>query len=111
MLGGRAPTLADLKQLPYTEMVVKESMRLYPPAYSFGRMAIEDMTIRGYDMPANSDVNIFSYFTHRDPRWWDEPEQLHARSASARKTSRTSRTTPICPSAAVRASASATASP
>ncbi|MEO8397817.1 MAG: cytochrome P450, partial [Chloroflexota bacterium] len=74
VLAGRAPTLADLKQLPYTEMVVKESMRLYPPAYSFGRMAIEDVTIAGYDIPANTDINIFSYMTHRDARWWDEPE-------------------------------------
>jgi cytochrome P450 len=74
VLGGRAPTLADLKQLPYTEMVVKESMRLYPPAYSFGRMSIEDVNIGGYDLPANCDINIFSYTAHRDPRWWDEPE-------------------------------------
>ncbi len=76
-LGGRAPTLADLKQLPYTEMVVKESMRLFPPAYSFGRMAIEDTTVAGYDLPANTDVNIFTYFVHRDSRWWDEPERFN----------------------------------
>jgi cytochrome P450 len=74
VLAGRAPTLADLKQLPYTEMVVKEAMRLYPPAYSFGRMATEDVQIGGYDIPANTDINIFNYFTQRDPRWWDEPE-------------------------------------
>ena len=76
MLGGRAPTLADLKALPYTEMVVKESLRLYPPAYSFGRMAIEDTTIGGYDMPANTDINIFTYIAQRDPRWWDDPERF-----------------------------------
>ena len=73
VLGGRAPTLADLKQLPYTEMVVKESMRLYPPAYSFGRMAIEDVTIHGYDIPANTDINIFGIIAHRSPKWWDDP--------------------------------------
>lgn len=76
VLGGRAPTLADLKQLPYTEMVVKESMRLYPPAFSFSRMAIEDAVIHGYDVPKGSDLNIFTWFTHRDPRWWDAPEQF-----------------------------------
>lgn len=73
VLGGRTPTLADLKQLPYTEMVVKESMRLYPPAYSFGRMAIEDVNIHGYDLPANTDINIFSIIAHRSPKWWDDP--------------------------------------
>lgn len=73
VLGGRTPTLADLKQLPYTEMVVKESMRLYPPAYSFGRMATEDVTIQGYDVPANTDINIFGIIAHRSPKWWDAP--------------------------------------
>ncbi len=76
VLGGRAPTLADLKTLPYTEMVVKESLRLYPPAYSFGRMAIEDTTIAGYTVPANTDINVFTFVTQRDPRWWDEPERF-----------------------------------
>ncbi len=76
VLGGRAPTLADLKALPYTEMVVKELLRLYPPAYSFGRMAIEDTTIAGYDVPANTGINIFTFVAQRDPRWWNDPERF-----------------------------------
>lgn len=74
VLAGRPPTLADLERLPYTEMVIKEALRLYPPAWGFGRMAIEDIEIAGYPIAKGSSLNILLYFTHRDPRWWDEPD-------------------------------------
>ena len=74
VLAGRVPSLADLRQLPYTEMVIKESMRLYPPAHGFGRVAIEDVEVDGYVIPKGSDVNIVTYAVHRDSRWWDDPE-------------------------------------
>lgn len=76
VLGGALPTLADLKRLPYTEMVIKESMRLLPPAYSFGRQAIVDTEIAGYSIPKGTEVTVFSYFIHRDPRFWSEPERF-----------------------------------
>lgn len=75
-LGGKLPTLADLKRLPYTDMVIKESMRLLPPAYSFGRQAIVDTEIEGYTIPQGTDVTIFNYFMHRDARLWDQPERF-----------------------------------
>ncbi len=77
VLAGQPPALEDLKRLPYTEMVVKESMRLYPPAYGVGRVAIEDTTIGGFDVPVGTNVGIFTYFAHRDPRWWDDPEEFN----------------------------------
>jgi cytochrome P450 len=73
VLNGAPPTLADLKRLPYTEMVIKESMRLYPPAYGLSRVAIEDVTIGGHVIPARSIVNVLPYNVQRDPRWWDDP--------------------------------------
>jgi cytochrome P450 len=74
VLEGMPPTLEDLKRLPYTEMVIKESMRMYPPAYYVGRVAIEDTTIGGYNVPKGTNIGLFIYFAHRDPRWWDQPE-------------------------------------
>jgi len=74
VLGGQPPTLADLERLTYTDWVVKESMRIYPPAWIVGREAIEDVEINGYFVPKGSQVNLVFYFAHHDPRWWDEPE-------------------------------------
>jgi cytochrome P450 len=73
VLNGEPPTLADLKRLPYTEMVVKESMRLYPPAYSYGRQAKADVVVGDYQIQQGDILTMFSYIIHRDPRWWDDP--------------------------------------
>lgn len=76
VLGGRPPQLDDLAALAYTEMVVKESMRLYPPAWSFGRQAIEPVEIGGYTVPIGAELHVISYATHRDERWFEQPERF-----------------------------------
>ncbi|HEY7784568.1 MAG TPA: cytochrome P450 [Pyrinomonadaceae bacterium] len=76
VLRGRQPTLADMAQLKYTEMIAKESMRLYPPAFGLGREAIEECEIGGYRIPAKSQVFIFTWATHRDPRFFTSPENF-----------------------------------
>jgi len=76
VLGGRAPTLADLPRLPYTEMVVKESMRLYPPAWGIGRRALQEFELGGYRIPARTNVLIMQWLTHRDPRFFPDPERF-----------------------------------
>ena len=73
-LQGRIPTAADLSNLPYTRMVIDETLRLYPPAWITNRRAIEDDTICGYRIPAEAIVSISPYVTHRDPTLWQNPE-------------------------------------
>jgi cytochrome P450 len=77
VLNGRSPAFADLPRLKYTEMVAKESMRLYPPAYALGREAIDECEIGGYRIPPKSQLFAFQWVTHRDPRYFIEPDQFH----------------------------------
>jgi cytochrome P450 len=77
VLGGRTPTAADLPNLPYTEMVIQEVMRLYPPAYAIGRQAIGPCTIGGYPIPAGGTVLMSQWVVHRDPRYYDDPEHFY----------------------------------
>jgi cytochrome P450 len=74
VLGGRPPTSADVPRLRYTERVVKESMRLYPPAWASGRQAVEEFEIGGYHVPVGTQFLISQWVLHRDPRWFDDPE-------------------------------------
>ncbi|HEY8203599.1 MAG TPA: cytochrome P450 [Pyrinomonadaceae bacterium] len=76
VLGDREATLADLPRLKYTEQIVKESMRLYPPAYGLGREAIGDCEIGGYQVPAGTQVFMFQWATQRDSRFFDKPLQF-----------------------------------
>lgn len=77
VLAGRTPTLADLSQLRYTEQVIKEALRLYPPAWMFSREAMIDLKIGGYDVPAGSIIQIVTYFVHRNSEVWDNPLEFN----------------------------------
>jgi cytochrome P450 len=72
-LGGCSPTVADLPRLHYTERVLAESMRLYPPAWVIGRRARVDVDLDRHRIPAGSIVILSPFVTHRDPRWYPEP--------------------------------------
>lgn len=76
VLGGRTPTVADLPNLVYTERVVQEVLRLYPPAYAIGRQAIRPCTIGGYAVPAGGTVLMSQWVVHRDPCYFYEPERF-----------------------------------
>jgi cytochrome P450 len=74
VLAGRPPRQVDLPDLPVLAAVVKESLRLFPPAWTIERRAENADTINGYDIPAGSTVILSPYLTHRHPDFWDEPE-------------------------------------
>ena len=77
LLGGRLPTMDDLSRLKYTDRIVREAMRLYPPAYGLGREAIEECEIGGFRVPRKTQVFMFQWATQRDPRFFPEPEAFH----------------------------------
>lgn len=73
-LGDRTPRVDDVPRLPYTEMVLKESMRIYPPAWSlFARQAVENVEIGGYTISRGSWIFIYPYAVHRDARFFPDP--------------------------------------
>jgi cytochrome P450 len=76
VLGGRTPTVDDLPALRYTEMVMAESMRLFPPAWGVGRRCLLDLVLGGYPMPAGAIISMSPYVVHRDERFWPDPERF-----------------------------------
>ena len=74
VLGGHLPAVDHLARLSYTRMVLEEALRLYPPAWVFGRKAIADDEIGGYFIPANSMIVLSPYMTHHHPAFWENPE-------------------------------------
>ncbi len=77
MLGDRAPTADDVESLAYITMVLKEAMRLYPPAWGLGRRTGGGDSIDGYDIPPGSDVAVSAWVTHRHPDFWEEPARFN----------------------------------
>jgi cytochrome P450 len=72
-LQGRTPGYEDIPRLQYVEMVLAESMRLYPPAWAMGRYARNDFQLGDYFLPAKTTVLISQFIAHRDPRFFPDP--------------------------------------
>jgi cytochrome P450 len=72
----RTVTFADLPRLTLIEQIVKESMRLYPPVYFTSREVAEQTEINGWRLPKKSQVFIVPYLLHRDPRWFEQPDEF-----------------------------------
>lgn len=76
-LGGRSPTLEDLENLPYTRMILDETLRLYPAAWIFARSSIAEDQVGNFRIPPGANLLISPYITHRSPDYWPEPDRFN----------------------------------
>ncbi len=74
VLGGRIPTADDAPNLPYTRMIIDETLRLYPAAWAMSRGVVDDDDIGGYRIRKGAIMVLSPYVTHRRPDVWDSPE-------------------------------------
>jgi cytochrome P450 len=77
VLGGRSPTFEDIPKLRYTECVVMEILRLYPLAWSTGRVVTQDCCLGGYPIHAGENVVMCQWVTHRDRRFFADPDTFN----------------------------------
>jgi cytochrome P450 len=73
VLAGEAPRFEDLERLPYGRMVLEETMRFYPPAYSLNRVALADDRMGPHLVRKGTLVTVSPWVTHRNPALWPEP--------------------------------------
>jgi cytochrome P450 len=89
VLSGRTPTMEDIPRLRYAEMVLAESMRLYPPAWAQGRQALRDFELGPYRLRAHTTVLLSQWMLHRNPVYFPDPlrfdPERHSLEAKARR--------------------------
>jgi cytochrome P450 len=76
VLGGRVPAAADVAELRYIAMVFQESLRLYPPAWMFSRIAQAPDRVADYDVAPGTMMTVVPYLLHRRPDVWEKPESF-----------------------------------
>ncbi len=73
----RIPTVRDLPKLKYVEKVLRESLRIYPPVWSLGRLVEEDYLIDKYKIPKGSSIIMSQYVMHHDSRFYVAPDEFN----------------------------------
>jgi cytochrome P450 len=76
VLGDRPVTAADLPALPYTQQVLKEALRLYPPIFAFGRQTLRPLELGGHTLPAGTNLLLSPYTLHRRPDIFPDPDRF-----------------------------------
>ncbi|MBN3299316.1 thromboxane-A synthase [Amia ocellicauda] len=71
-----APDYNNVQELLYLDMVISETLRMYPPGFRFARDAARDCTVNGQFIPAGSTVEIPAGYIHYDPEFWPDPEKF-----------------------------------
>lgn len=77
VLNNRLPTLEDIAALPLTKAIILETFRLYPPIWSIARTNIEPDILEGFNIPAGSYFILHLYALHRNPHYWEKPEDFY----------------------------------
>ncbi|XP_075795493.1 thromboxane-A synthase isoform X2 [Pelodiscus sinensis] len=70
------PDYQNVRELPYLDMVIAETLRMYPPAFRFTRETLRDCVVRGQQIPAGAIVEIAVGHLHYNPEFWPEPEKF-----------------------------------
>ena len=78
VLGGRAPLFSDIVNLPQTNSIVEEALRLFPPFWMIDRVALADDAVNGVPIRRGQTVVLFLYGMHRDPALWPAPDAFRA---------------------------------
>ena len=71
---GEVPPFDRLKDLPYTDLVLKEALRMYPPGWLLTRRAVAEDHLGGFRIAPGTDVLVSPYVVHRHPSFWSDPE-------------------------------------
>jgi len=76
VVGDRNPTFTDVPALDYTEQVVREALRLYPPIYAVYRQPKDEVVLGGYRFDSDTTLQLSVFNIQRDERWWDAPDEF-----------------------------------